>query len=371
MRQRLDAEMRRADEERCRAERLEQQLGDMRTRLHDIDIERRIAYYRAEYFLRTYSYMSREPSVHRVTPGIPIYTFPHDSDSSPADPLDDATISYLGDRDTCSVCFDTFDSTGWYTLMCRHRFHLACLIRAMCTRSCCPVCTRRIPDALYRRWGIDDLQPLSGKTVDLISRLPLGDEERDIQAVRDTLVEEGYTQQQIEDMVRQMPPAQTVQFEPISDDTRARWDQIIDESLRRHQVGPIPSDTDFVDPILEEAIRGAEADTRERFRFRVYADTRIWEMGHQARRTAADQELAYARVRYLERLPAPRAGTQGESSRAAESRFLAHEASAAQQLFGDASQDPIVPTQRTIAERVIQDPRPRTQRGSYYELDSD
>ena len=72
----------------------------------------------------------------------------------------------------------------------------------MCTRSECPVCRRAIPDALYRRWGLDDLQPVKGKTVDLVSRLPLGDEDRDAQALRDTLTEEGYTPEQIEQSIR-------------------------------------------------------------------------------------------------------------------------------------------------------------------------
>ena len=51
---------------------------------------------------------------------------------------------------------------------------------------------------MYQQWGIDDLQPLEGKRVDLISRLPLGEEDRDQQAVRDSLIEEGYSEQQIE-----------------------------------------------------------------------------------------------------------------------------------------------------------------------------
>ena len=34
---------------------------------------------------------------------------------------------------------------------------------------------------MYQQWGIDDLQPLEGKTVDLMSRLPLGEEDRDQQ----------------------------------------------------------------------------------------------------------------------------------------------------------------------------------------------
>lgn len=361
------------EEERRRADTLEQELGATRARLQEVAIERQIAYYRAEFFLRSYSYMSREPSVHRVQPCIPIYPWTHDC-GLPVEGLDAATTLYLGDRDTCGVCLERFDSTGWYTLACRHRFHLPCLIRAMCTRAECPFCRHAIADTLYRRWGIDDLQPLPGKTVDLISRLPLGDEDRDAQALRDALTEEGYTVEQIEQSIRQLPPPPAQQYAPISDETRALWDTLIDESLRSHQPAPIPPEVDFVDPTLEAALRAAEGDTRDRFRGRVYADTRIWEMGHQARRTAADQELSYSRVRYLERLPARRQvarAPEAESSHAAEARFVAAEATVAEQLFGDPAEDPIVPSQRTIAERVLQEPRPRTQRGSYYELDSD
>ena len=54
-----------------------------------------------------------------------------------------------------------------------------------------------------------------------------------------------------------------------------------------------------------------------------------------------------------------------------EERFIAEETRTAQQLFGEASQDFVVTTQRTIAERVIQEPRSRVQRASYYEVDSD
>lgn len=361
------------EEERRRADCLQQELGATRSRLQEVDIERQIAYFRAEFFLRSYSYVSRDPSAHRVQPAIPIYPWPHDIDS-PADRLDEATTAYLGDRDTCSVCLEDFDCTGWYTLACRHRYHLPCLIRAMCTRAECCICRGAIPPALYRRWGIDDLQPLTGKTVDLISRLPLGEDEREARALRDILTEEGYTEEQISQFLQQIPPPPAEQFAPTSDETRARWDRLIDESMQRHQPVPIPADVDFVDPALEEALRTAEADTRQRFRSRVYADTRIWEMGHQARRTAADQELAYSRVRYVEHLRARRPippPPVAESSHAAETRFLAEEATAAQHLFGDTDEDPTVPSQRTIAERVVQDPRPRTQRGPYYEIDSD
>ena len=119
------------------------------------------------------------------------------------------------------------------------------------------------------------------------------------------------------------------------------------------------TDTYFADPALEEAIRGAETDTREQFRQRMYMESRIWEMGQRARRTLADQELAYARVRYLERFGIP-IREQGESSHQALSRFVAEEGTTAHQLFGASSQDPVAPTQRTIAERVIQAPRSRT-----------
>ena len=63
-------------------------------------------------------------------------------------------------------------------------------------------------------------------------------------------------------------------------------------------------------------------------------------MGQRARRTLADQELAYARVRYLERFGRP-IREQGESSHQAQSHFVAEEGT---------------------VERVIQAPRTRTQR---------
>lgn len=354
------------------------ELDTVRTRLHDVDLERRIAYYRAEYFLRMHAYISREPSIHRVRPCIPIYPWPHDSGIE-VDRLGTAALSYLGDCDSCSVCLLAFDSSGWYTLACLHRFHLACIITAMCTRRQCPICRADIPVALYMLWGIDDLLPAGpDQTVDLISRLPLGEEDRDRQAIRDTLVQEGYRDTEIAALIGSQPGTVATVRDHISADThRAQWDTLIEESLQRHQRGPIPRESDFVDPILEEALRAAEADTREGFRARVYADTRIWEMGHGARRTAADQELAYARVRFLESQRASSRGdiTRGaqgaESSRTAEDRFISEEARAAEQVFGGAPQVPVVPTQRTIAERVIQVPRPRTQRSSYYEGGSD
>ena len=95
------------------------------------------------------------------------------------------------------------------------------------------------------------------------------------------------------------------------------------------------SDTYFADPALEEAIRGAESDTQE-----------------HARCTLADQELAYARVRYLERFGRPIC-EQGESSHQAQSHFVVEEGTLAHQLFGASSQDPVAPIQCTIAERVI------------------
>lgn len=167
-----------------------------------------------------------------------------------------------------------------------------------------------------------------------------------------------------------MPPTDRAQYERISDDTRAKWDSIIDESIRHHETGSMSTDTYFADPALEEAIRASEADTREQFRQRMYMETQIWEMGQRAMRTFADQELAYSRVRFLERFGRP-VSEQGESSHQAHRRFVAEEGTAAHELFGASSQDPVAPTQRTIAERVIQAPRTRTQRGPYYELDSD
>lgn len=252
----------------------------------------------------------------------------------------------------------------------------------MCTRRQCTICRARIPTSLYRSWGIDDLEPDSDCTVDLVTRVALGQEEdRTYQMVRDVMTEFGYTGTDIAAVgAPQTGTATSAATSTVRDRiparTRAQWDTMIQESVQRHTLQTIPPDTDFVDPILEEAVRGAEADTREMFSARVYADHRIWEMGHDARcTTAADQELAYARVRFLDRQRAPPRGDSGaggaESSRAAEDRFIDAETRAAEHTFGDAFQDPAVPSQRTIAERVIQVPRTRTQRGSYYEVDSD
>ena len=77
----------------------------------DLELERRIAYFRAEHFLRVYSYLSREPSIHRVQPSIAIYPCPRDS-APPAAPLHAAATSLLGDHNSCAVCFDSFDSVG-------------------------------------------------------------------------------------------------------------------------------------------------------------------------------------------------------------------------------------------------------------------
>ena len=75
-------------------------------------------------------------------------------------------------------------------------------------------------------------------------------------------------------------------------------------------------------------------------------------MGHQARRTLADQELAFARVRF-ERERSTRMTPGPESSHTSEKRALLRGA--------DDGDDIVNPTQRTIVERVVKAPRTRTQ----------
>lgn len=86
-------------------------------------------------------------------------------------------------------------------------------------------------------------------------------------------------------------------------------------------------------------------------------------MGHQARRTLANQELAFARVRF-ERDRSTRTTPSAESSHTVKERALLTGA-------GDGGDDIVDPTQRTIAERVVQAPRSRTQWSSYVEIDDD
>ena len=99
-----------------------------------------------------------------------------------------------------------------------------------------------------------------------------------------------------------------------------------------------------------------EESTRGQFQARVYSDLRIWEMGLTARRTLADQELAYSRYRFQIDRQERESAARGESSRAVEER--------------EAQQDVVVLSQRTIAQRVVQAPRARTQRAPYM-IDSD
>ena len=149
---------------------------------------------------------------------------------------------------------------------------------------------------------------------------------------------------------------------------QAHWERLIlearDIALQRPPAAAqLGSEGDFADQTLDQALQAAESSTRGHFQARVYADTRIWEMVHQARCTLADQEVACARV-WFERDRSTRTTPGAESTRTAEERVLLMGA-------GDGGDDIVDPPQRTIAERVVQAPRSRTQRSSYVEIDDD
>ena len=96
-------------------------------------------------------------------------------------------------------------------------------------------------------------------------------------------------------------------------------------------------------------------------------------MGHASRHTLADQELAYARACF-ERDQVPRTIAVVESSHAAESNGAAESSHAAEERSrqgAHASEDIVDPAQRTVAERVVQAPRTRTQLGSYVEIEDE
>ena len=206
-----------------------------------------------------------------------------------------------------------------------------------------------------------------------MTRLPLGvDLESQRQRMAESLIEEGYTEDYIIDALEEIEPVIHPSLQPETplqiEQRQAHWERIIlearDRALQRPPVASqLGNEGDFADQTLDQALQAAESSTRAQFQARVYADTRIWEMGHQARRTLADQELAFARVRF-ERDRSTRTTPGAESSRTAEERALLTGA-------GDGGDDIVDPTQRTIAERVVQAPRSRTQRSSYVEIDDD
>lgn len=363
-------ERQRAEEQQGRAVRAEAEVALWRTAAQDLEVERRIAYFRAEHYMRMHAYISRSPETHRVQPSIPLYPWLPESGLGRS-VLSEDVASSIADSDICAVCQDTFDTHGWYTLGCGHRFHLYCLVHHMCRRSSCPLCLRHIELFLYRTWGIGDLFPGRGETIDPVTRLPLGqDLESMRQRVADSLSEEGYPEDYIADAILQVQPIVHRSLAPETPAERAQrlalWDTLIAESRDRAlqrpaSVGQLGSEASFADQTLDHALMACESSTRGRFQARVYADTRIWEMGHASRRTLADQELAYARVRF-ERDRSSSTTAVAESSHAAleRSREGAH-----------ALEDIVDPTQRTVAERVVQAPRTRTQIGSYVELEDD
>lgn len=163
----------RADALQDRLDRAEEQVGLWRTAAQDLDVERRIAYFRAEHYMRIHAYISRAPESHRVQPSIPLYPWLPDSVLSRRT-LSGGIATSIADCDICIVCQETFDSFGWYTLGCGHRFHLYCIVHHMCRRSSCPMCRVEIDLALYRMWGIGDLFLGRGETIDPVTRLPLG-----------------------------------------------------------------------------------------------------------------------------------------------------------------------------------------------------
>ena len=372
----------RAEEQQSRAARAEAQVALWRTAAEELEVERRIAYFRAEHYMRMHAYLSREPQAHRTRPSIPLYPYFPDVGLGRT-VLSEDVASVVGFSDLCIICQETFDRHGWYTLGCGHRFHLYCLVHHMARRSSCPLCRRNITLYLYRTWGIGDLFPGRGETIDPVTRLALGhDLESHRQRLRDTLTEEGYPEDYIAEAVLQVQPRVHESLLPLTPAERAQrvalWDTLIDASRERALRRPtsaeqLGTEADFADPTLDQALMAAESHTRGRFEARVYADTRIWEMGHASRRTLADQELAYARARF-ERDRVPRTTAVAESSRAAESSGAAESSRAAEERSREgahASEDIVDPTQRTVAERVVQAPRTRTQLGSYLEIEDE
>ena len=177
-----------------------------RTTAQDLDVERRIAYFRAEHYMRMHAYISRAPESHRVQPSIPLYPWLPDSVLGRRT-LSSGIASSIADCDICIVCQETFDSFGWYTLGCGHRFHLYCIVHHMCRRSSCPMCRVEIDLSLYRMWGIGDLFPGRGETIDPVTRLPLGvDLESQRQRMAESLIEEGYTEDYIIDALEEIEP---------------------------------------------------------------------------------------------------------------------------------------------------------------------
>ncbi|MCO5602753.1 hypothetical protein L7F22_056891 [Adiantum nelumboides] len=75
--------------------------------------------------------------------------------ASHATPFQDGT--YTG---SCPICLEEFDmASGWYTLNCRHRYHLICLAQVMPTRARCCVCNQELHKLLYEIFGLANRYP--------------------------------------------------------------------------------------------------------------------------------------------------------------------------------------------------------------------
>ena len=194
--------------------------------------------------MRMHAYINRAPESHRVQPSIPLYPWQADRVLGRRTLLADITSSIV-DCDICTMCQDTFDSCGWYTRRCGHRFHLYCIVHHMCHRSSCPMCQVEIDLALYRMWGIDDLFLGRGETIDPVTRLPLGvDVESQRQRVAESLIEEGYTEDFIIDALEEIEPVIHPSLQPETPlqivQRQAHWERLIlearDKDLQRPRV---------------------------------------------------------------------------------------------------------------------------------------
>ena len=93
----------RADTLQDRLDRAEAQVGLWRTAAQNLDVERRIAYFRAEHYMRMHAYISRAPESHRVQPSIPLYPWLPDSVLGRRT-LSGEIATSIADCDICIVC---------------------------------------------------------------------------------------------------------------------------------------------------------------------------------------------------------------------------------------------------------------------------
>ncbi|KAI5083335.1 hypothetical protein GOP47_0003078 [Adiantum capillus-veneris] len=106
--------------------------------------------------------------------------------ASHATPFQDET--YTG---SCPICLEEFDiASGWYTLNCRHRYHLVCLAQVMPTRARCCVCNQELHKLLYEIFGIANRYPDDARLWDAQTGQPVDFTlEEDIRALANEIQE--------------------------------------------------------------------------------------------------------------------------------------------------------------------------------------